>query len=150
MTDQTPEADEDQDLASYVEELRRTARPGDDPRQILGPLHERISAMTRQLAELQSQTFEGTVDDDDRVVAVVDGRGKLLRMQISPYAMRDLDAAALSRACTEAVAAARIAAAASMGEALKRLAGFDLENAPPPADPRQIWREARKAGGWNP
>ncbi|MBM7789701.1 YbaB/EbfC family nucleoid-associated protein [Tenggerimyces flavus] len=149
MTDTTPEPDNGQDLTSYVEELRRTARPGGDPRQLLGPLHERISAMTRQLAELQTQAFEGRVDDDDRVVAVVDGRGTLLRMRVSPFAMRDLDAAELSRACTEALAAARINAAESMGEALKRLTGFDLVNAPPLPDPGQIW-QARKASGWNP
>jgi DNA-binding protein YbaB len=149
MTDTTPGPDGTQDLASYVEALRGRVRPGDDPREILRPLHERISAMTQRFAELQSQTFEGMVDDDDRVIAVVDGRGKLVRIQISPYAMRDLDAAELSAACTNAIVAARTNAAQSLGESLKALTGFDLENAPPPADPRQIWQEARRASGWN-
>jgi hypothetical protein len=83
------------------------------------------------------------------VVAVVDGRGKLLRMQISPYAMRGLAAGELGRACTDAIAAARAAAATAMSDALKRLTGIDPDTAEAPKDLRQVWKQAGRATRWS-
>lgn len=86
-----------------------------------------------KLAELANRTFTGVPDDEDpggddsaesqfdrgvRVIAEVDGRGRLLRVEISPFAMRDLDTDDLAAACTEAIRLARTEAAAEMEAAM--------------------------------
>jgi DNA-binding protein YbaB len=114
----------------------------------------KLADLRAQLAEIAGQTypgFAGPEADDERVVAEVDGNGQLVRVEISPYGMRDLDAKELSVACTEAIAAARERLAAEFEQRLPTVAqeaartAEQAGQAPPPApDLDEIMRHAKE------
>lgn len=106
-------------------------------------LTEHLAAMD----EIRNQTYRGAGGperDDERVVAEVAGNGALLSMEISPYAMRDLDADGLANACTEALEAARSAMSEAVRERFAGIAEVDLEATPPITDAAEALRQARE------
>lgn len=108
------------------------------PDEIRAQLQERVNKITGGILEVRSGTYRGSVDDDEHVVAEVNGTGKLVNLEISPYAMRDMDAAELGRACGEAIAAARKALSDELRGALARVTGqTPPEELPDPEESRQ-------------
>ncbi|MFD2081818.1 YbaB/EbfC family nucleoid-associated protein [Actinopolymorpha cephalotaxi] len=118
-----------------------------DLRRDLEAVQARVDQVLAAVGRAQEQTFEAT-DESGTVSAGVSGSGELVGVEITPQAMRDLDATELAAACREAIQNARLGMAAGMMSALKETAGFDLEEAPDPADPREAWRQATKESGW--
>lgn len=142
------------EMMDAVRELtaRAKAGNGDDVRDEIGRLQDRIQSWTDELAAVQSGSYEGKAAGD-QVVAEVDGHGGLMRLEIGPYAMRDLDAGELGQACTAAISAARItlseALLAHVATEKAESAGSVEPGRTEPADPREIWRQAKEAAGWN-
>src|SRR5690606_17668615 len=81
-----------------------------------------IADLAQTLQEVGEQTAEGT-DSSGQVIAKVSGSGRLLKLDIKPRAMRDLDHVAMAEAAMEAIAAARQASAELLTDALKELTG---------------------------
>lgn len=106
-------------------------------------LSEHLAAMD----EIRNRTYRGAAGpecDDERVVAEVDGNGALISMEISPHAMRDMDADGLALACTEALEAARSAMSEAVRDRFAGIAEVDLEATPPITDAAEVLRQARE------
>lgn len=128
--------DEGRDLASYLRAMMAASEQVDvqrDPEQ----LRAQSAGLTAKLSELAGRTFTGIPDDEEddrargdsearfdrevRVVAEVDGRGRLVNLEISPFAMRELETDDLATACTEAIRRARVEAAEQIEAVLAEL-----------------------------
>jgi len=81
-----------------------------------------IVDLARTLQEVGEETVEG-MDSSGQVVAKVSGSGRLLKLDIKPRAVRDMDHVAMAEAAMEAIAAARQASAERLADALKELTG---------------------------
>lgn len=162
-------------LTDVLESMRQAgteaAEGGADPSALFGPLQDRMRGMLQEIEDVQSATYEGfsglldegdeaEIADDERerqrrVLAEISGRGKLLRIDIGPYAMRDMDAEELSRACVEALMAARQKMAATLTSRITEITGFEIPSgdqevtATEPVAPKDIMRKAKEAAGWN-
>jgi len=141
------------DFGSYADALLQSARRASagiaGTEQGVEAMRARSEQIRAKLAELHEQTFNGLPDEDNEedgadvlgkrrerepnVVAEVDGRGRLLKVDISALAMRDLDPDELSEAIVEAIALARKQAAERMREVFAELTpnGGDLPTPPP-------------------
>lgn len=142
-------AEEPQTFDSFLDSVRQSLQAQTDPGGPLRRLHERLQAMTARFGEVQSRTFQGLAADG-QITAEVDGRGKVLHLDISPHAIRDLRADDIGPACVEAIRAARHALSEELSAELRETADFDLTTAEPVSDPVEIWRRAKEASGWNP
>lgn len=99
------------------------------------------------LRAIQSQNYRGAAgpeSDDERVVAEINGKGALVSMEISPLAMRDMDAGELSRACTEALDAARAALSAELQERVTGLIDTDIGSSTPIVDVAEAFQQVRE------
>ena len=97
--------------------------------------------------EVKTATYEGLAADGE-VVATVDGKGALLDLDISPYAMRDFDHVALGLACARAILSAREALAEAMRSAMESLPEVDVNEDETLFDPTSTWQRAMEASGW--
>lgn len=130
------------DLRAFVGSMADRDRARLSPEEIRAQVQERVDEITGGLLSVQSETYRGSAGDDDQVVAEVNGNGKLVNVEISPYAMRDLDAAELSRACVDAIAAARKTLNTELRAALVRVTGQEPPEELP--DPEEALREAEE------
>jgi DNA-binding protein YbaB len=131
-------------MEALYEQARGAMRPVEEARQEAAA---KLADLQNQLAEIQARTYVGAAGpegDDERVVAEVDGNGELIRVEISPYGMRDFDAGQLSIACTEAIAAARDRLAAAFQERLPMTAQTSGEGMPELLDMGEIFRHAKE------
>lgn len=135
------------DLGAFLNRLREDGSRRPDPHTVLEPLRERMGSVTQALDEIYTSTYEASAADD-QVVAIIDGRAKVRWLDISPRAMRDLDASELSAACADAIATARRALAEELEIHIRDIGGVDLQTAAPPEDVRAIWRRAMEAARW--
>jgi DNA-binding protein YbaB len=139
------------EIEDALRELTAKAKAGDgdDLQATVGRLRDQMESWTEGLAAVQSGRYEGKAADD-QVVAEVDGHGGVARLEIGPYAMRDLDAGGLAEACTEAIGAARTALSEALMAHVSTVRGGAAAAIPPErTDPREIWRKAKEAAGWN-
>lgn len=128
--------------------LGSVARATDaDPRVLMGPLQGRLRSMMLAFEEVKTATYEGLAADGE-VVATVDGKGALLDLDISPYAMRDFDHVALGLACARAILSAREALAEAMRSAMESLPEVDVNEDETLFDPTSTWQRAMEASGW--
>lgn len=134
-------------MEALLAQARDAAQSIDEARRDVDTSLEELRA---QLAEIAGQTYIGAAGpegDDERVLAEVDGNAQVVRIEISPYAMRDLDARELSVACTEALAAARARLAAEFEQRLPATAAGAQAGAqavPPLPDLDEIMRHAKE------
>jgi DNA-binding protein YbaB len=132
------------EASSQVSGIRMTG----DIHRDLEAVQGRIAQVVAAISQAQEQPFEAA-DESGLVLATISGRGELIGLEITPKAMRDLDAAGVAAACKEAIDNARLGAAQRMASSVKEVAAFDLEEAPAALDPREAWRKALKESGWN-
>lgn len=130
------------ELRAFVESMANQDRARLSPEEIRTQVQERVDKVTGGLLSVQSETYRGSAGEDDQVVAEVNGNGKLVRVEISPYAMRDMDAVELSRACVDAIEVARKSLNTEMRAALVRITGQEPPEELP--DPEEALREAEE------
>jgi DNA-binding protein YbaB len=133
-------------LTSIIEFVRGAARSGADPVEVFTPLQERLAALRPAFESFESQTYEGTAADGE-IVAEVDGRGILLRIDIGPFAMRDLTATEIAGACADAIGVARSSLVEFMKSVRSELADSEAEDERFD-DPKEILRQAMEVSGW--
>jgi hypothetical protein len=86
-------------------------------------LREAAAGLRGAMAAMFSEVIRAT-DPHGYVEAAVDLRGRLQEVNISAYAMRDLDAARLSQTCLEAYQAAKRVAGEAIAERFTDLLGM--------------------------
>lgn len=155
------------DFGGYFQSMLQSARQaaaanGTD----IEAMRARSEEISQQLAALRERTFNGLPDEEDddsgerhtdrtaTVIAEVDGRGRLLTVDISPFAMRDLETDELTAAIVEAIKLARTQASEQMREVFAELTPklTDMPEAPPVshADVAEVLAEAKEvAARWS-
>lgn len=131
-------------MEALFEQTRDAAPPTEGARQ---ETEARLAGLQAELADLMGRTYTGAAGpegEDERVVAEIDGNGELLRVEISPLAMRDFDAKQLSAACTEALAAARDRLAAALEARIPMSAQTGGEGIPELPDMGAIFQHAKE------
>jgi nucleoid-associated protein EbfC len=91
-----------------------------------GDLVKQAQKMQKQMAEAQEQLGEERFTSSaggGMVTAVVDGRGKLVELKLSPETLQETDASVIEDLIMTAVGEAQRTAEAHMKEALGKLTG---------------------------
>ncbi|MEQ4208613.1 YbaB/EbfC family nucleoid-associated protein [Actinopolymorpha sp. B9G3] len=133
-------------VVELLDLAREAVAEGGDPVETFRPLQEGLSGIVHSFTENLSRQYDGSAADGE-IVAVVNGLGNLLSIEIGLAAMRDMDAAALSSACTDAIAAAQLSVTEEMKSVMIQLADPDDFGTALP-DPMAIWRNSMEASGW--
>lgn len=143
--------DQEQVIAEHLRAMatQQPGRNGEPPEleELRASTEAELAEQLAAMETIRSRNYRGAAGpefDDERVMAEIDGNGTLVSMEISPFAMRDMDAAELSRACTEALDAARAALSAQLQELVTGSNATDLASTPPVVDVSGAFRHVKE------